>query len=499
MIDIEVRPYNETHMLVVCDDGIAKELANHFTFTVQGYQFMPAYKYGSWDGKIRLFNPLNHRLYVGLLTQLKTFACDNKYTFAQARDFDHVSFSIEECREFIKSLGPLKFDPRDYQIEAVIKAIRERRGLYLSPTASGKSFIIYLLSHYYQGKSLIICPRINLVTQMYKDFIDYDLSGKVENELQMIKGGLSKDVEKRFTITTYQSITKLPSKWFDQFELIIGDEAHGFKADSLKNIMEKATKTKYKVGFTGTLDDSMTNEMVLRGLFGDISVITTTKELMDRGDVSPLRIHCLVLSYPDDIREKVYKLKKPKKVNGRVVPSQFDYQDEVKFILAYKARNNFIKNLALSLKGNTLVLFTRVAEHGLPLHAAIQAKAGNQPIHLVHGKVEDDDREEIRQIVMTQDQSIILASTGVFSEGVNIPNIDNIIFANPSKARIKIMQSIGRGLRLSDGKTHCALYDIADDLSWKKWTNYAMDHYSQRVDMYIQEQFEYKQYRVSLK
>jgi superfamily II DNA or RNA helicase len=410
-----------------------------------------------------------------------------------------VSFSIEETWDFIKSLGPLKFEPRDYQVEALCKAIRYKRGIYLSPTASGKSFIIYLLAHYYPGKTLIICPRINLVTQMYKDFIDYDLSHTVENHLQMIKGGLTKDVDKRFTITTYQSITNQPANWFNQFELLVGDEAHGFKADSLKKIMNNAKKTKYKVGFTGTLDDSLTNEMVLRGLFSDIHKITTTRELMDAGHISPLRIHCLVLSYPDEIREKAYKAKNPKKVNGQKVPSQFDYQDEVKFILAYKARNNFIKNLALSLKGNTLILFTRVEDHGLPLHEAIKAKAGNQPVHLVYGKVEDDIREEIRQLIIQGDQSIILASTGVFSEGVNIPNIDNIIFANPSKARIKIMQSIGRGLRLSDGKTHCALYDIADDLSWKKWTNYAMDHYSQRIDMYIQEKFEYKQYTVGLK
>lgn len=496
MTTIEAKYLDEVYLRIKSDDGIARELSNLFTFMVPNYQHMPAYKYGPWDGKIRLFNQKERKLYIGLLPQLREYAKKQNYKLIQDPQFDHTEFSLKEAEDFIASLN-LKFQPRDYQIDAFVRMIRERHGLYLCPTASGKSLIIYLLTQYLPGKKLIICPRINLVTQMAKDFIDYDLDQKVGKTIQMIKEGATRDIRKDIVITTYHSIVNQPQKWFDQFTAVIGDEAHTFKADSLKKIIHKTTKPKYKIGVTGTLDGTLTNEMVLRGMFGPITVVKKMHELMEAGYVAPLKIKCVVLSYPDEIREACYKAKKAK-------PSQFEYQDEIRFLLNYKRRNNYIKNLALSLKGNTLVLFTRIEEHGIPLHDAVKKEA-KIPVHLVHGKIKGDDREDIRQIVIAGNESIILASTGVFSEGVNIPNIHNIIFANPSKARIKIMQSIGRGLRLDDSKTHCTLFDIADDLSWKAkrakttWYNYAMDHYTQRVDMYIKEKFEYKQFLVGIK
>ena len=149
-------------------------------------------------------------------------------------------------------------------------------------------------------------------------------------------------------------------------------------------------------------------------------------------------------------------------------------------------RNNFIKRLALSLKGNTLLLFQYVEKHGHVLEEII--KDNDKEVFYIHGGVDADTREEIRHLVETKDNCIIVASSGTMSTGVNIRNIHNIIFASPSKSRVRNLQSIGRGLRKSDNNQITTLYDIADDLQTK---NYTLRHFVERVKLYNEEQFDY--------
>ena len=252
--------------------------------------------------------------------------------------------------------------------------------------------------------------------------------------------------------------------------------------------MEKLRDAKYRIGTTGTLDGTQTHKLVLEGLFGPVHRVTTTKELMDSNALAQLSIDVLLMKY-NDLECQTAK--------------HFDYQQEIDFIVAHEARNRFIRNLAIAQTGNTLILYNYVEKHGKPLYALIDAKLNEFPrrtrqLFFVSGAVETDERERIRAITEKEKDAIIVASMGTFSTGINIRNLHNIIFASPSKSQIRILQSIGRGLRKSDDGRATKVFDIADDLHWKKNRNYTLDHAAERIKLYSSEKFDYKIHEVPL-
>lgn len=473
---------NEVYVKVHCDRGEAMELSEYFTFYVPGYKFMPAFRNKVWDGKIRLFNTFDHKIYYGLIPYIQKFCEEREYEL----EFDSSilgsdEFSVNDATEFIKTLNA-PIEVRDYQLKAFIYAIRNRRGLLLSPTASGKSFIIYLITRYLNSKTLIIVPTLSLVSQLYKDFIDYGFDS--ENNVHQIPFDKDKNTKKQITISTWQSIYKQPEEWFQSFDVVIGDEAHLFKAQSLTSIMTNLKECQYRFGLTGTLDGTQTHRLVLEGLFGKVKQITTTKELIDTGKLSQFKIKALILKHS----ESSCQLMKSSK-----------YKDELDFIVGNVERNRFIRNLSMSLKGNTLILFQLVEKHGTILYDMISQKSGDRKVFFVHGGVSADDREAIRSITEKENDAIIVASYGTFSTGINIRNLHNIIFASPSKSKVRTLQSIGRGLRLGENKEVATLFDIADDLTYKSRKNFTLEHFLERMRIYNEEKFAYKIYNIELK
>jgi len=484
--NVAITKIDEVNVKVHCSNSLAKDITEIYTFMVPGYQHMPKFKAGFWDGKIRLFSFYKRLLPTGLAPDLRTRLLNEGYNVTYDPDLEPVKVDVSLVAEFLRSQS-LKFKPRDYQLKALLYALREKRCLLVSPTASGKSLIIHLLAQWYKDQQiLIVVPKIDLVNQMTKDFMDYDLSGMAGKEIQKIVGGETKDVSKRVVISTWQSIWKLEPNWFEDFGVVIGDECHRFKANCLKEIMDKLQNTKYRYGLTGTLDQTETNEMVLRGQFGAVNIVTTTKELTDRKEVAKLHIKSLVLSYPPEVIKSLAPKGKRK----------WDYNTEIEFLFGYEPRNKFIRKLALTRTGNTLIIFKRV-EHGKALHERLLKDSLN-PVYLVHGKVDSDEREDIRQIVNTHRTSITLATDKCFSEGINIPNLNNIIFAAPSKSRINVLQSIGRVLRKTEIKDFCRLYDICDDLTFRSWKNYSLEHYLERARMYEMEHHDNQQIDVGI-
>jgi superfamily II DNA or RNA helicase len=474
---INIEKVNEVYLKVYCEAGTAAEISEYFTFEVPGARFMPAYRNRMWDGKIRLFSQLTRSLYVGLIHHLQRFCDERGYELEYSNDFHPDEFSLKEAQEFVNELNPTMV-PRDYQMDAFVYAVRHRRAVMLSPTASGKSFIIYLLARWYNLKTLIVVPTTSLVHQMSSDFVSYGY----KDDIHRITAGVDKQSNHQFVVTTWQSIYKMPKQWFSQFGMVIGDEAHLFKAKSLSSIMEKLVDCKYRFGFTGTLDGTQTHKLVLEGLFGSVRKVTSTAELIEQKHLSSFNIKCVVLKYPDAICQAL---------------KNATYQDEMDFLVRNENRNRFIKNLSLSLNGNTLLLFQYVDKHGQILYDMI--KDNQVPTFFVHGGVEGTEREEIRKIVDAENKSIIIASYGTFSTGINIRNLHNIIFASPSKSKIRNLQSIGRGLRKSETKDQATLYDIADDLSWKSRKNHTIGHFVERCKIYDEEKFEYKIYTTRLK
>jgi superfamily II DNA or RNA helicase len=367
-----------------------------------------------------------------------------------------------------------RHDPRDYQVSAVYDALRYNRKLLISPTASGKSLMIYSIVRYFVEKEhniLLIVPTTSLVEQMYKDFEDYGWNA--EEYCHKIYSGKEKSTNKNVVITTWQSIYNLPRSFFENFDVVIGDEAHQFKSKSLVGIMTKMDNTKYRFGFTGTLDGSQTHKWVLEGLFGPSYKVTQTKELIEKGYLSKLQIKVLLLKHNQH---------------------QFnEYEEEIQYLITHDKRNNFIKNLSLDLKGNTLILFNRVETHGQPLYEMINSSAAkDRKIFFVYGGVDAEEREKVREITEKENDAIIVASYGTFSTGINIKNLHNIVFASPSKSRVRNLQSIGRILRKGENKNKAILYDIADDITYKSKKNYTLNHLIERIKIYNEEKFNYE-------
>ena len=472
---------NEVYMKIESEAVIRQELVDFFSFAVPGAKFMPAFKNRMWDGKVRLFDGNTKQLYLGLLPYVEHFASEREYAIDTIDEVNlQESYSLDESKKFIDKLQ-LKLTPRDYQIDSFIHCVRNNRSVIVSPTASGKSLIIYLLVQYYQKKTLLIVPTVSLVHQMRSDFIDY---GMHEDDIHIIMGGEEKRSDVPIIISTWQSIYKMRKDYFAQFDIVIGDECHLFKAKSLSSIMTKLVDCKYRFGFTGTLDGTETNKLVLEGLFGKAKQFVKTKELIDADHLSAFKIKCLVLKHKDEEKKLVSKM---------------NYQDEIDYIVSNNRRNVFIKNLTISLKGNTLLLFQYVDKHGRILYDKIsEAVDKDRKVFFVYGGTNAQTREQIRAITEEERDAIIVASYGTFSTGINIRNLHNIIFASPTKSRIRNLQSIGRGLRKGDNKDQAVLFDISDDLRHKAKVNYTLNHFSERVKIYNSEEFEYKIYNINL-
>lgn len=489
---LKVKKINHAFVEIETTPSIRYELSEYYSHYADGYKFSPAYKNKMWDGLIRHFDTRTNRLPLGLVPYLAEFVKSRGYKLELIHN-TYYGYPIENSTDdssFISKYNltsngnPIQL--KEHQINALERFIKKKNVLIESPTASGKSAIIYSSILYYlekhEGNILLIVPSISLVNQMYSDFADYSEYDELFNVHEMchkIFGGQDKDTNKRVTISTWQSIFKMPPKYFQKFGMVIVDEAHTAKAKSLVNIMSKCTEAEYRLGATGTVGkDSKVNRMTLEGYFGTLYKVISTRKLMDDGHLSDLKIKILVLKYPDSTKSRNKNLK---------------YQEEIDYIVTNKKRNEFITNLALKQDGNTLILFNFIEKHGIPLYELIKSKAhSSRSIFYVAGSTDADTREEVRKLTEKQSDAIICASLGVFSTGVNIKNLHNIIFASPSKSQIKVLQSIGRGLRKADNGMHCTLFDIVDDLSWKSYKNYALKHASERIKIYSTEKFEYK-------
>jgi len=484
--NVIIKKSNEVYLKVNAEPHIEYELRDHFTFEVEGAKFMPQYRSKQWNGEIHLFDLRSKKIYVGLLDKIVSFCDRHGYTYKfEDNEYYGLPFEInssiskEGVKDYIKSIT--KFKPRDYQLEGVSDCLKHNRRLLVSPTASGKSLMIYSLVRYYVHKGqkiLLVVPTTSLVEQMYKDFIEYGWDAK--NHCHRIYSGREVTNTNEVTITTWQSVFRMEKSFFKDYNVIIGDEAHLFKSKSLVNIMTKLEHAKYRFGFTGTLDGTQTHKWVLEGLFGPSYKVTKTEELMREGHLSQLDIQCLVLKHPAKKFET--------------------YEDEIQYLITHEQRNKFITNLALDLKGNTLILYSRVETHGAILYEQINnTKNIDRKAFFVHGGVGANQRESIREITENETNAIIVASYGTFSTGINIKRLHNVIFASPSKSRIRNLQSIGRVLRKGKDKVKATLYDIGDDCTYNSKKNYTLNHLIERIKIYNDENFNYEIITIQIK
>lgn len=478
MADLTIQPIDEVWVRVDCSESIARELSDYFTFKPDNVVFMKRQsRYRGWDGSVRLFKLRDHRIYRGLVPRIVEFAEAHNYTVDSQVPAPEPFLSDESLDAWLDNMresGFLPHAPRDYQKLALREALDQQRGIIVSPTGSGKSYIIWILTQALAAaQTLIIVPTTSLVAQMAADFQSY---GCEPSCIQTIQGGLAKAPNAPLVISTWQSIYELPPSYFNQFGCVICDEVHLAKAKSLTGLMEKCVNIPFRFGFTGTLSDTQVHRLILEGLFGSVTQVTTTNALVKAEQLAPLRVKLCVLKYPETIRKQV---------------RHFNYQEEVDFLVSAPARNAFIAQLAAKLKGNTLVLFNLIDKHGRGLHEQIQQLCPTKHVHFVTGIVDAVERESVRQSVEADEhgEHVIVASFGVFSTGINLRRLHNIVFAAAGKSKIRTLQSIGRGLRTHASKNHITLYDIVDDLRIGQRQNYGWKHAAERSILYAQEKF----------
>lgn len=507
---IEVNKINETYLILKCDRGIAQEISDYFSFFVKGYKFSPKFRSRLWDGKLRLTKVLMNgdiEFFVGLMEQLEIFCEEREYSLNKNYEDDNKVVSREKLHHFITKLNihsdGKQIEVRDYQFDGILDFLNKKRQVFLSPTASGKSLILFIIIRYLLEhnckKSLLIVPNISLCHQLFSDFADYASHNDwdAESNVHLVFAGKDKDSEKKIILSTWQSLQSNSMKsgnglsksdatnYFKQFDLILCDEAHLSSGAEISSIVHKCVNADYRIGVTGTLNGEKIHSLQLESLFGPVKQVITTKELMNKNQVTNLSIKCLTLKYPEKLTKLTQKLK---------------YQQEIEYLISCKERNIFIKNLALSLKGNTLLLYQYVEKHGDVLYKLISESkfAKDKVVYYIHGNIKVEERETIRKAMETQNNVILIGSVGTVSTGTNIKNLHNIIFASPSKSRIRNLQAVGRVLRLNENKHTASLYDISDDLRYKKHINYTMLHFKERIKIYSSEKFDFKLINVDL-
>ena len=487
--DVQVFEQNEVYIAIDSNSrGILSEIHDYFSFEIKNARFNPKVKAKMWDGRIRIFNLNTQRLYKGLLPYVIKFCNDRGYSLniEESLKLEKSTFDFDTFFAGIK----LPFKEHDFQKTAIQHCIENKRVTLLSPTSSGKSLLSYVLVRYFlhryadsDDKILITVPRVDLVEQLIEEFKEYDPSFDIEKHCHTQHAGVEKTTKKRVVITTWQSVYQNPKKYFRQFGMIIVDEAHEARANSLKGILESADSCIYRIGMTGTLDDIHYNKLIIEGLCGPVLRTAKTKELMDRKIVSDLKIKCIVLKY-DELYRKLM--------------SGSTYHEEVKALSELEERNDFLMKMVNGLPDNknTLLLVNGI-DHAKTIYEKL-LKTSKKTVYLVYGGTKKEQRSEVRRLTQSTDGVVIVATYGVYSTGISIKNLQYLIFGSGTKSIIRLLQSIGRGLR-KDGKDDAVtVFDIVDYLQHKKTKNYTLKHFFMRVRIYNQEEFTYTLHNINI-
>lgn len=467
---VTIVPVDDVWVRVDAEEAVLREISAHFTFIIPAAKFMKGYRH--WDGKIHLFKLREQLLYRGLLPRLMDYLAQHGHPVT-SRVPTPDDLPLDDVIVWVRA-QLLPVQPRPYQIAALRQLLADRRGIILSPTGSGKSLIMHLVVQYLNLPTLIVVPTTSLVAQLRNDFISYGVDA---SDIHTITAGQSKTTAAPITISTWQSIYELPPSYYAKFQCVFVDEVHLAKSKSLSGLMEKCVSVPYRFGCTGTLDDTQAHQLILEGLFGAVTRVTTTHQLMQQQHLTPLRVKLCGIVYPDAVK---------KSLRGA------SYQDEVEYLVTSPERLEIVARTAARAKGNVLVLFNFIEKHGVPLFDRIQHLVVDREVHFISGSVPGEERERVRQWVNQNDRQIIVASYGTFSTGIDLPKLDTLIFASPSKSKVRVLQSIGRSLRLHRDKTHATLVDFVDDLRTGTHVNHTFRHAELRVQYYASERFPYE-------
>lgn len=484
---IRLTKENEVYFKAHLNREQSLEFRTYLSYYADNYKFQPMFKSGMWDGKIYFVDKFG-RFPIGLLGKFLEFCTRFKYDCSF--DFPEKEFGEKISDEILSNYFDILFPPekniypRDYQQEAVAKAIRNGRGVLNLATSSGKSLIIYCMIRYLMAKGkkvLIIVPNISLVEQLFSDFQnDYGWTN-ASSHVCLNYGGKNIDLQKEVLLTTWQSVYKNSETFFGKFDAVILDEAHTMKGKSIQEIGAKCVNAKFRIGLTGTMPKNEADFTTIVGYLGPVIHKIMSKELIDKGVISQIKIKNLILNYPD-----------------RMKLARVNYQAEVDDINDYTNRNkalNFIID-STKPKENILILVTKI-EHLLQVKKYLETQYPGKKIYEIYGKTEGDVREEIRKCLEKDEGSILVASYGTFATGSNVKKLHHIILFSSYKSQIKVLQAIGRGLRKHESKECVYIWDCVDKMLYtdgrKTYKNWTYVHWEQnRLKYYDEQCFQYE-------
>lgn len=498
---IEVDKLNETYLQIRnLTQSSALELKEFLSCFIENRYFNPKVKAKIWDGKISFYDWKNQTIPFGLFPQFVKFCNKFNYQFKVNFSKDDVinNISDEEFEEFYNAIfKDSSFSPRDYQDEAIKKALRMKRGIIESPTASGKSLNIYAIIRFILGisenKILFIVPNINLVNQIFSDFVDYGWKQAESNCSLVYNNSKMINWEKSIIISTWQSLIKKPAEFFQKFQAVIVDEVHLAQAMSINKILKQCINADYRIGLTGTMPESLISQFTIYGYLGPKIFEMKSSELIEKGILSKIKIANLVIKYP---KETIYDYWHD--VDDTI--KKTSYQEELDIIYGYDKRNDIFKYIITNIdqNHNVLILCHKISHLKL-IKEYIEKNFTKHKIYEIYGLTEGDERERIRKLSNLQESTIILGTYATLSTGFNLPRLHHIIFASSYRSKIKILQSIGRGLRVHDTKDRLIVWDIVDDLSWvHNWgdndvnhINHVYSHWHERLRYYNVQGFDY--------
>jgi superfamily II DNA or RNA helicase len=486
MTDITIERANASFIRLYTDDaGIRQDIYDHFSYKEPGFV---KNKWTKWNGDVHLFKLRGNLLPYGALQMLTELAKVRgwKLEFDEAFKNDVSKVTREELADWVKTLNlrsnGIPIEPYPFQMEALYLSIRYNRLVVLAATSAGKSLIAYMLTRYYEmlseedgKKILILVPSQMLVDQMFSDFKDYSSMNTwpVNDNVHTIMQGRPKQARKMVYISTWQSIYEEDDEYFKEFGRIINDETHLASGKSITAIMDKSVNAYQRVGMTGTLKAEKIHPILVMSLFGPVKRVVTTKQLIDAGQATEVDIKLFQLNYKDEECKYV---------------SECNYQKEIEFLIGHAYRNKIIATLASTLKGNTLIIFDRL-EHIESVRLILEGLDHNKTVFVITGAVDRDERGAIKAIAEREDGVIVLGTAGCVSTGLSIKRLRNLIFAHPSKSIIRVLQSVGRILRLHSEKCDAHVYDFIDNLSYNEKPNFTLRHAFERISIYKNDEF----------
>lgn len=482
------------------------ELSEAFKCKAKDFFFSPLFRSGQWNGDLHFYNKSTRQFPIGLLSFFIKFC--KKFNYSYKFNFDvsdlKCEISDEDIEKFYQHIFKNSFKPRDYQDFAIKKALRNKRGIIEHATGLGKSLSIYVLIRFILAttnkKILLIVPTINLVKQMFNDFKEYGWDS-CSSYISLIYGtSTKKDWDNPIIISTWQSLYKKSEEFFKNFGMVIVDETHHAKSASIKSILAKCVNADYRIGLTGSLQDKndkneLADFLTITGYLGPVIARETMIDGINKGYLSDFVIANLILKYPDNLIE-LTKF------------DSYNYLQEIEIIQSYSKRNKILDYILNHIKNdeNVLILCHEVEEHLKVVANYLRENFKNWKLNIIHGRVSIEKREEIRQNVNKTSGNILLATYGTLSTGINIPRLHHIIFFSSYKSKIKIIQSLGRGLRKHETKRRLIVYDIIDDLTYTsyragkeiKHKNYVYDHWLKRLKYYSSLGFKFINKRIDL-